>query len=55
MGRGRTVAGFVVAAALLTGFLAIERHTPAPLVRLGILRSSPLVRADLGAMVLFGA
>ena len=31
-----------------------ERSTPAPLVRLGILRSGSLVRANLGAMSLFG-
>ncbi len=41
--------------ALLAGFVAVERRTPQPLVRLGILRNAPLVRANLGAMALFGA
>jgi MFS family permease len=35
--------------------VAIERRSAAPLVRLGILRSSSLVRANLGMMTLFGA
>ena len=35
-------------------FAAVERRSPFPLVRLGILRSAPLVRANLGAMALFG-
>ena len=40
---------------LLAAFVMIERRAPAPLVRLGILRSGPLVRANLGMMTLFGA
>ncbi len=43
------------AAALLAAFVAHEQRTPAPLVRLGILRSGGLVRANLGAMSLVGA
>src|SRR5215218_9024284 len=35
-------------------FVAIERRTPQPLVRLGILRTGSLVRANLGAMALVG-
>jgi EmrB/QacA subfamily drug resistance transporter len=50
----RTLASFAGAAALLAGFVVRERRTPSPLVRLGILRSGPLVRANLGAMSLFG-
>jgi EmrB/QacA subfamily drug resistance transporter len=50
----RTLGGFVIAAATLATFVAIERRTKAPLVRLGILRSSSLVRANLGAMSLIG-
>jgi MFS family permease len=50
-----TVAAFAIAAALLVAFVAIERRTAAPLVRLGILRSAPLVRANLGMATLFGA
>jgi EmrB/QacA subfamily drug resistance transporter len=49
----RTLVSFA-AAALLAGFVAIERRVPAPLVRLGILRSGSLVRANLGAMSLIG-
>jgi predicted MFS family arabinose efflux permease len=50
-----TIAGFAIAAALIAAFISIERRTPTPLVRLGILRSAPLVRANLGMMALFGA
>ena len=39
----------------LAAFVAIERRTAAPLVRLGILRSGPLVRANLGAMLFVGS
>ena len=48
------VLGFGAAVALLAAFVAIERRVRAPLVRLGILRSRGLVRANLGAMSLFG-
>ncbi len=50
----RTLASFVGVAALMTAFVAIERRTAAPLVRLGILRSPTLVQANLGAMMLIG-
>ena len=50
----RTLGSFAGAAALLAGFVVRERRTPSPLVRLGILRSGSLVRANLGAMSLFG-
>ena len=50
-----TIGSFVVTAALLAAFLTIEQRSPSPLVRLGILRSGPLVRANLGMMTLFGA
>ncbi|MDA0185535.1 MFS transporter [Solirubrobacter phytolaccae] len=50
----RAVEG-VIAIALLAAFVIIERRSSHPLVRLGILRSGPLVRANLGAMALFGA
>jgi EmrB/QacA subfamily drug resistance transporter len=53
-GSARTLGSFAAAAVILAGFVAHERRTPAPLVRLGILRSSSLVRANLGAMSLFG-
>src|SRR3954454_11860433 len=50
-----TLVSAAIAAALLAAFVAIERRSRQPLVRLGILRSGPLVRANLGAMTLFGA
>jgi MFS family permease len=52
---GRTLASFGAAGALLAAFVAIERRAGSPLVRLGILRSGPLVRANAAAMSLFGA
>jgi MFS family permease len=54
-GSPRTLLGFAAAAALFATFVAVERRTPSPLVRLGILRSSSLVRANVGAMALFGS
>jgi MFS family permease len=51
----RTLAGLAGAAALMAGFVAVERRVAAPLVRLGILRSGAIVRANLGAMALLGA
>ncbi len=51
----QTVGAFALSAVLLSLFVAIERRSPAPLVRLGILRSSSLVRANLGMMTMFGA
>jgi EmrB/QacA subfamily drug resistance transporter len=50
----RTLGSFAVAAVILAAFVAQERRTPAPLVRLGILRSGSLVRANLAAMSLIG-
>src|SRR3954453_3614549 len=54
-GEPKTIAGFLLAIGLLASFVAVERRTSQPLVRLGTLRSAPLVRANLGAMCLFGA
>jgi MFS family permease len=54
-GSLETVAGLAIAAALLAAFVAIELRARHPLVRLGILRSGPLVRANLGMMTVFGA
>jgi MFS family permease len=54
-GSATTVGAFVLAAALLAAFAMIERRTRAPLVRLGILRSGSLLRANAGAAALFGA
>jgi sugar phosphate permease len=50
----RTLASLAAAAAILAAFITHELRTPAPLVRLGILRSSSLVRANFGAMALIG-
>jgi EmrB/QacA subfamily drug resistance transporter len=50
----RTLVGLAVAALILGVFVAQERRTARPLVRLGILRSGSLVRANLGAMALIG-
>jgi predicted MFS family arabinose efflux permease len=54
-GSVSTLGGFIVSAALLAAFVRIELRSPHPLVRLGILRSSRLVRANLAAMALFGS
>jgi EmrB/QacA subfamily drug resistance transporter len=50
----RTIGSFATTAAILAAFVAIERRTAAPLVRLGILRSASLVQANLTAMMLLG-
>jgi MFS family permease len=50
-----TAAGLLGAALLLAAFTAIERRAPAPLVRLGILRSPALLRANAGTMLFIGA
>jgi EmrB/QacA subfamily drug resistance transporter len=51
----RTLGSFAGVAAILAAFVLIEHRVAAPLVRLGILRSSPLVRANLAAMLLVGS
>ena len=51
----RTLLSFVGIGALLSAFVLIEQHSPNPLVRLGILRSAQLRRANLGAMALLGS
>jgi EmrB/QacA subfamily drug resistance transporter len=53
-GSARTLASLAVAGVILAAFVAREQRAPAPLVRLGILRSGSLVRANLGAMSLIG-
>jgi EmrB/QacA subfamily drug resistance transporter len=50
----RTLGSFVFVAAILGAFVWREQHTETPLIRLGILRSESLVRANLAAMTLFG-
>jgi MFS family permease len=51
----QTLVSFVASAALLGTFVLIESRISHPLVRLGILRSATLVRANIGAVVLFGS
>jgi MFS family permease len=50
-----TIGAFALAIGLLGVFVAIERRSSHPLLRLGILRSSSIVRANVGAMTVFGA
>jgi EmrB/QacA subfamily drug resistance transporter len=50
----RTVVGLVVALLLLAAFVVIELRSRHPLVRLGILRSAPIRRANLGVVFFFG-
>jgi MFS family permease len=52
---GRTVATVAVSALLFAAFVAIERRAAAPLLRLGLFRSAPLVRANVGIMLFVGA
>jgi MFS family permease len=52
---GWTGAALAASALLLAAFVAIERRTAAPLLRLGLLRSAPLVRANLGIMLFVGS
>jgi predicted MFS family arabinose efflux permease len=54
-GDPATIGGIVLAALLLGTFVGIERRSANPLVRLGILRSAPLLRANVGMMTMFGA
>jgi MFS family permease len=57
-GRGwgsvATIGLLAVSAALMTGFVAIERRHARPLVRLGILRSPTLLHANFSGAVMFG-
>ncbi|MGV9351111.1 MFS transporter [Streptomyces spiralis] len=50
-----TLVQFGLAAALLAAFVVVELRGAHPLIRLGILRSSSLVRANVGLSVFFGA
>jgi MFS family permease len=46
---------FAAVALLLAAFVTIEKRSANPLLRLGLLRSAPLVRANLVAMAVFGS
>ncbi|WP_307832453.1 MFS transporter [Planomonospora sp. ID91781] len=54
-GGGVTAGVFTAGLALLAAFTVIERRSAHPLVRLGILRSGPLLRADAGALLFVGS
>ena len=54
-GATRTLLSFVGVAMLLTAFVLIELRSANPLVRLGILKSAALRRANYGAMALLGS
>jgi MFS family permease len=54
-GSVRTAGSFAVVVLLLSAFVVIERRSVDPLVPLGIFRSGPLTRANIGAMTLFGS
>jgi MFS family permease len=52
---GRGASSLALAALLLVLFVRHERRSPAPLVRLGILRDHGLVRANLAGLLYMGA
>jgi MFS family permease len=54
-GSVRTVGSLAATGVLLAAWVAVERRAAAPLVRLGILRSGALLRANVGAMALLGS
>jgi MFS family permease len=51
----RTVGSFALVGLLFLAFVAVERRTPHPLVRLGILRRVSLVRASLAIVGMAGS
>ncbi|GHF53323.1 MFS transporter [Streptomyces griseosporeus] len=53
-GLAGTAGTLAAGLALLAVFVAVERRTAAPLVRLGLLRSAPLVRANLVGLLFAG-
>jgi MFS family permease len=53
-GSVTTIGGLVISVVLMTAFVLIELRHPRPLVRLGILRSSALVHANVAAAAMFG-
>jgi MFS family permease len=54
-GAARTLLSFAAVGMLLTAFVLIEQRSANPLIRLGILRSGALRRANYGAMALLGS
>ncbi len=51
----RTLGTLVLIVALLFAFVAIEKRSPHPLVRLGIFKNSAIVRANIAAMTVVGS
>jgi len=51
----RTLAAFGISGVLAALFVAVESRVEQPLVRLGILRSGLLIRANLGSLLLFAS
>ncbi|MBY8882502.1 MFS transporter [Actinacidiphila acidipaludis] len=51
----RTLGSFAGVAALLAAFVVIEQRSSHPLIRLGVLRSSGQVRANIGGATFFGS
>ncbi|MBM9507452.1 MFS transporter [Actinacidiphila acididurans] len=51
----RTLGSFAGVAALLAAFVVVENRSAHPLIRLGVLRSSEQVRANIGAATFFGS
>jgi MFS family permease len=54
-GSARTIASLAGAALLLIAFFATELKVRTPLIRLGILKSAPRARANIGLLILFGS
>jgi EmrB/QacA subfamily drug resistance transporter len=54
-GSTQTLLSLLGVVVLLAAFVVIEQRVAHPLVRLGILRSVSLTRANIGAMTVFGA
>ena len=54
-GWGPTIVTLAAGVALLAAFAAVERRSSAPLVRLALLRSGALVRANAGAALFVGS
>jgi MFS family permease len=53
-GSVRTVGSLLGTGLILAVFVVIERRAPAPLIRLSLLRSGTVIRANLAAMALLG-
>jgi MFS family permease len=54
-GSARTIGSFAAVAVLFSAFIAIERRSRDPLVPFGIFASRALLRANIGAVTLFGS